>query len=246
MRHAILAFLLLCLWASPDARADAAPRPRVSEVAPVTLPDGSAGRIEILHGDGFLGADPARVQIRDAAGAVLAWTRADVAAVFSCPDRATVGACRAFLFGQAPWPRVWAPDPAGFAWDARPVSPPRPGEWTGPFPGFDSRPGPIGFREVGGSVSSWGLGLALLIGTFWRGLLLSLALGAGAMLLLRGAMRAARPGWKVAFWAAAVGVFAIAGFQAVVLVLLIGFPAGVLGLLWGLGGVAAAVVLPGR
>lgn len=234
MRHAILASLVLCLWGSPDARADTAARSHVSEAAPLTLPDGSSGRIEVLHGDGFIGAGLVRVQIRNAAGGVLAWTPADVAAVFACPDASAPEACRAFVFGQAPWPRIWVPDPAGFEPDARPVPPPRPGEWTGPFPGFEGRPGPVGFREVA-SVSGQLHGLALLVGTFWRGLLFSVALIAGAVALLGRAVRATRPGWKVALWAAAVGAFVAAGFQAVVLVLLIGLPAGVLGVVWGLG-----------
>lgn len=230
------AMLALLLPAAPAARAEPASRPHVSEVRPLALPDGSPGRIELLHGDGFIAADPVRAQVRDSMGRVLAWTPAGVAAALSCPEAARTDACRAFVFGQAPWPTVWVPDPAGYAPDARAPAPVLAGDWAGPFPGFDTQPASIGFRRAGG-ITDRAWGMVLLVLAFWRAMLLSAGLLAGAAMALHGAVRQrARPVLRIGLWAIAAALITLAGFQGMVLVLLIGFPVGLLVLLWVLAG----------
>lgn len=235
-QHFLAAMLALTLLVVPAARAEPATRPRVSEVRPLTLPDGSSGRIELLHGDGFIAADPVRAQIRDGMGRVLAWTPAGVAAALSCPVTARPDDCRAFVFGQAPWPTVWVPDPAGYVRNPRLPAPAPAGDWAGPFPGFDTHPATTGFRQADGVVDrAWGM--VLLVVAFWRAMLLSAGLLAGAAMALRGATR---PGaWslpRIGLSVLAAALVTLAGFQGMVLVLLIGFPAGLLILLWVLAG----------
>lgn len=231
LRSGLLA-LVLTVAAMAPASAHA---PYPGSSARITLPDGSPGRMALWYGDGFLGADPVRAEIRSAAGAILAWTPTGVAASLACAEGARPEDCRAFVFDHGLWPAVWVPDPAGFRVGARPEPPYEPEEWTGAFPATAGQTTPTGFRRAD-SVATQAWGIVLLVLSRWAGLLLSAALIAAACLALGAAVRAGTAVRMIALGAVATGLFCLAAFQAIVLVLLIGFPAGLLAMLWLLGG----------
>jgi hypothetical protein len=87
---AILSTMLLLLVGTQSARAH---RPSFTQVERLVLPNGQAGELRLLKGDGILGPDPIRVLVLDADGRLVARSRRSALITASCKSAT---ACKIF------------------------------------------------------------------------------------------------------------------------------------------------------
>lgn len=135
-RHRLLLPLLALLLSAVGSAPGLARRPYFTQPEAVLLPDGQPGEMRILHGDGILLADPARIVVLDRGGRLLARSHRSAPVSLVChQDRRS---CWGYDHGTN---RVLTLDPARF-------------RYGGPFvPGTTERDG---LWDLEGGEESWG------------------------------------------------------------------------------------------
>lgn len=90
-RATIIRFLGLLIGLLAGLAPALAHRPYVTRSEPIVLPDGRAGEMRMLHGDGIFLADPVRLIVVDDSGRLVARSRRAVPMSMSCQNKVCIG-----------------------------------------------------------------------------------------------------------------------------------------------------------